>query len=112
MADQGWSAADLFSTTSRKGGNAVILFDPDHDRFYRFCHLSTVAVRSGELVAEGQIIGAVGHTGWNASLSGHGHHLHFETNEYLDGRVRAMDRTRLRAMLLSWRSTARVQGPR
>ncbi len=104
LADRDWSPANLFSTTSRKGGNAVILFDPDRDRFYRYCHMSTVRVSAGDLVAAGQIVGNVGHSGLNASQAGHGHHLHFETNEFVDGRVRAIDYRRLRTMLRQWRS--------
>jgi murein DD-endopeptidase MepM/ murein hydrolase activator NlpD len=106
LADRDWSSASLFSTTSRKGGNAVIVFDPDHDRFYRYCHMSTVQVTAGEVVAAGQIVGSVGHSGLNASQPGHGHHLHFETNEYLEGHVRAVDYRRLRVMLRQWRSSS------
>lgn len=109
LADQGWVASDPFSTSSRKGGNAVIVFDPDHDRFYRYCHLSMVLVQNGDRVSAGQLIAKVGHTGLNAARAGHGHHLHFEANEYRDGHVRAMDRQRLRAMLLSWRASSEVQ---
>jgi murein DD-endopeptidase MepM/ murein hydrolase activator NlpD len=103
LADGKWDAADLFSTTSRKGGNAVILFDPDHDRFYRYCHLSSVAVSPGDVVAAGQVLGRVGHSGLNASRAGHGRHLHFEANEYVTGHVRALDYQRLRTMLRGWR---------
>jgi len=106
LADRDWSRANLFSTTSRKGGNAVIVFDPDHDRFYRYCHMGTVLVSAGGLVAAGQIIGNVGHSGLNASQAGHGHHLHFETNEYLQGHVQALDYRRLRTMLREWRATS------
>jgi murein DD-endopeptidase MepM/ murein hydrolase activator NlpD len=106
LADRDWSAASLFSTTSRKGGNAVIVFDPDHDRFYRYCHMSAVEVSAGELVTAGQIVGSVGHSGLNASQPGHGHHLHFETNEYLEGHVRAIDYRGLRTMLRQWRSSS------
>ena len=106
LADRDWSRANLFSTTSRKGGNAVIVFDPDHDRFYRYCHMGTVLVSAGELVAAGQIVGNVGHSGLNASQAGHGRHLHFETNEYLQGHVRALDYRRLRTMLRQWRATS------
>lgn len=109
LADRDWSPDSLFSTTSRKGGNAVIVFDPDRDRFYRYCHMSTVQVSAGDLVAAGQMVGSVGHSGLNASLPGHGHHLHFETNEYLDGHVRAMDYRRLRTMLRQWRASADVR---
>jgi murein DD-endopeptidase MepM/ murein hydrolase activator NlpD len=110
LADRDWDPASLFSTTSRKGGNAVIVFDPDHDRFYRYCHMSTVEVSAGELVAAGQVVGSVGHSGLNASQPGHGRHLHFETNEYLEGRMRAIDYRGLRAMLRQWRSSPDAQG--
>jgi murein DD-endopeptidase MepM/ murein hydrolase activator NlpD len=110
LADRDWSSASLFSTTSRKGGNAVIVFDPDHDRFYRYCHMSTVQVSAGSLVAAGQVIGSVGHSGLNAAQPGHGHHLHFETNEYLEGHVRAIDYSGLRTMLRQWRASSDVRG--
>jgi murein DD-endopeptidase MepM/ murein hydrolase activator NlpD len=107
LADRDWRSDDLFSTTSRKGGNAVILFDPDHDRFYRYCHLSAVEVHPGTVVAVGETIGRVGHSGLNASLPGHGRHLHFEANAYRDGHIRALDSRQLRAFLRQWRSFPR-----
>jgi murein DD-endopeptidase MepM/ murein hydrolase activator NlpD len=106
LADKGWSPEDLFSTASRKGGNAVIVFDPDHDRFYRYCHLGSVSVSAGHIVTAGEPLGTVGHTGLNASRAGHGRHLHFEANEYVNGRVKALDYQQLRAMLRKWRSNA------
>ncbi len=106
LADRDWSPENLFSTTSRKGGNAVIVFDPDRDRFYRYCHLSYVKVSSGDLVAAGERLGDVGHSGLNASQAGHGRHLHFETNEYSEGQVRALTYQRLRTMLRGWRSSS------
>jgi murein DD-endopeptidase MepM/ murein hydrolase activator NlpD len=109
LADRDWSEANLFSTTSRKGGNAVIVFDPDHDRFYRYCHMSTVEVSAGKLVSAGQIVGTVGHTGLNAERPGHGHHLHFESNQYLAGHVRAIDYRQLRTMLRQWRSSSSLK---
>ncbi len=113
LADRDWDPANLFSTTSRKGGNAVIVFDPDHDRFYRYCHMDTVQVSSGKLVAASDIVGSVGHTGLNASQPGHGRHLHFETNEYLAGHVRPFDYRRLRTLLKEWKSSPgpSVQSP-
>jgi murein DD-endopeptidase MepM/ murein hydrolase activator NlpD len=107
LADHDWRPDDLFSTTSRKGGNAVILFDPDHDRFYRYCHLSAVEVHPGDVVAPGQTIGRVGHSGLNASMPGHGRHLHFEANSYRDGHVSASDGRQLRALLRQWRSSSK-----
>ena len=106
LADGEWSPENLFSTTSRKGGNSVIVFDPDQDRFYRYCHLSYVKASSGALVAAGERLGDVGHSGLNASRAGHGRHLHFETNEYSDGQVRALSYQQLRTMLRGWRSSA------
>ena len=55
-------------------------------------------------MAAGDAIGQVGHTGINASRPGHGHHLHFEANEFVDGRTRTIDYDRLRTMLLAWRT--------
>jgi hypothetical protein len=57
-------------------------------------------------VAAGERLGDVGHSGLNASQAGHGRHLHFETNEYSDGQVRALSYQRLRAMLRGWRSSS------
>jgi murein DD-endopeptidase MepM/ murein hydrolase activator NlpD len=101
LAETSWSGDDVFSTSSRKGGNTVIVFAPDRDRFYRFCHLSEATVSPGDLVAAGEVVGRVGHSGVNASRQGHGRHLHFEINEYADGRVRVVEQRRLRAILLS-----------
>jgi murein DD-endopeptidase MepM/ murein hydrolase activator NlpD len=106
LADRDWIPENLFSTTSRKGGNAVIVFDPDRDRFYRYCHLNSVKVSSGDLVAAGERLGDVGHSGLNASQAGHGRHLHFEINEYSDGQVRALSYQRLRVTLRGWRSSS------
>lgn len=108
LADRDWDPANLFSTTSRKGGNAVIVFDPDHDRFYRYCHMNTVEVSAGKLVAAGEAVGSVGHSGLNASQPGHGRHLHFETNQYLEGHVSAIEYRQLRTLLRQWRSPSGV----
>lgn len=99
LADEGWNPEDLFSTSSRNGGNAVIVFDPDQERFYRYCHLSMALVSRGDLVAAGDTLGKVGHSGLNASREGHGGHLHFEMNEISEGRVKAVDHQRLRKLL-------------
>ena len=82
LAESGWTETDAFSTSSHAGGNTVILFDPASDRFYRYCHLAGVDVIPGAVVEAGQRLGAVGHTGLNASRDGHGGHLHFEVNQY------------------------------
>jgi murein DD-endopeptidase MepM/ murein hydrolase activator NlpD len=99
LADRGWSGEDPFSTSSARGGNAVIVFEPATARFYRFCHLSQVAVEPGDFVSRGEAIGAVGHSGFNASLPRHGHHLHFEVNQYDGSTVRPYNHRQLAALL-------------
>lgn len=99
LADGSWSAGDPFSTSSLRGGNAVIVFDPATDRFYRYCHLESVTVTPGAIVEAGQNIGTIGHTGFNASRKGHGGHLHFEVNEYDGRRVWAWNDKQIRALL-------------
>ncbi len=83
VADRGWKPNDETSSSSMRGGNTVIIFNYQTKEFYRYAHLKEVAVEPGELVLEGEILGTVGHTGKNATLKGHGQHLHFEINKYL-----------------------------
>ncbi len=53
-------------------GNMIIVrHDSNHSTVY--AHLSRILVRAGQTVQKGQIIGAVGSTGWST-----GPHLHFE----------------------------------
>jgi murein DD-endopeptidase MepM/ murein hydrolase activator NlpD len=106
LSERDWSPDDLFSTSSRKGGNSVIVFDPGQDRFYRYCHMAAVQVAAGDVVEAGQTLGSVGHTGISASQPGHGRHLHFEVNEYADGRVHALSLKQLRALLKQWRTAS------
>ncbi len=97
------------SSTSDRGGNAVIVFDATADRFYRYCHLSAVTVEAGGLVAPGQTLGLVGHTGRNAAKPGHGRHLHFEANEYRYGVMRALEATELKSLLRSYSTSAKAR---
>ena len=101
LADQGWIPGQAFVTTSQKGGNSVIVFDPDGDRFFRYAHLDRVSVKPGQIVHAGDAIGTVGHTGLNASRPRHGGHLHLEVNQFEDGQVRALRATELRTLLRS-----------
>jgi len=90
LADKEWISGEAFSTTSQKGGNSVIVFDPDANRFLRYAHLQDVSVCAGDLFGAGDRIGTVGHTGFNASRPKHGRHLHFEINEFNAGQVRPL----------------------
>lgn len=80
LAETGWDQNNPFSTSSFKGGNAVIVYDPKAMEFYRYCHFDTVAAQKGSLVQAGARLGTVGNTGQNASRAGHGNHLHLEIN--------------------------------
>jgi len=99
LAEGGWSEGDPFSTSSMRGGNSVIVYAPAENRFYRYCHLGSVDVSTGSAVDAGQQIGAVGHSGFNASRRGHGRHLHFEVNQIDEGAVRALNKNQLQALL-------------
>lgn len=78
LAENGWQKDDPFSTSSFAGGNTIIIFHPHKNEFYRYCHLARALPDTGKAVSAGDVIGIVGHTGKNASLSGHGNHLHLE----------------------------------
>ena len=84
VADKNWQLNNELSSSSMKGGNTVVIFNYLNKEFYRYAHLDKVNVSSGELIMSGQELGTVGHTGKEASISGHGQHLHFEINKYLN----------------------------
>jgi len=101
IAQADWNPLDPFSTVSQKGGNEIIVFDPRHETFYRYCHLATVLVVPGDIVRSRQPIGTVGHTGLNASRKNHGNHLHLEINVYHDEKhsTISLSRNELRKIL-------------
>lgn len=99
VAESGWEPDRYFSTSTVRGGNTVIVFDPDRTRFLRYAHLEKALVTPGLAVESGEIIGIVGHTGFNAARHGHGRHLHFEINEYANGVVAALTNEELEALL-------------
>jgi murein DD-endopeptidase MepM/ murein hydrolase activator NlpD len=84
------AAANGVAVYSATPGIARVGFDPNgaglyvvvtidaHARVF-YCHLSTVAVRNGEAVVAGKVVGAIGQTGLAT-----GPHLHFEVQ--VDGR--------------------------
>ncbi len=61
-----------FAGTQNGYGNVVVVrHTASHTTLY--AHLSRIQVRKGQTVTQGQVIGAVGSTGWST-----GPHLHFE----------------------------------
>ncbi|MFA6355423.1 MAG: M23 family metallopeptidase, partial [Candidatus Paceibacterota bacterium] len=82
LAENGWNKENDLSTSSAKGGNTVIIFNPINKSFYRYEHMQDVFIKTGEVVDTNVVIGTVGHTGLNASIPGHGGHLHLEVNTY------------------------------
>ena len=81
LAEDDWQPDRPFATVSQKGGNEVIIFNPETNRFYRYCHLDMVFVEARDIIPAGVAIGTVGHSGKNASVKGHGQHLHLEINQ-------------------------------
>ena len=102
LAESNWTRGDPFSTSTERGGNSVIVFNPETGRFFRYCHLAAAEVRAGQAVEAGGRIGTVGHTGADASRRGHGRHLHFEVNQYDGTRVRPLTAAELRTLVRGW----------
>lgn len=66
-----------FDNVASGGGNYVILkfHYEDKDYYMQYDHLATVAVKTGDMVKKGQVIGTQGHSG-NST----GSHLHVEVH--------------------------------
>lgn len=82
LAENNWKENDDLSTSSYRGGNTVIVFNPQDDSFYRYAHMQEIIATAGKFIPSGALIGIVGHTGINASMAGYGEHLHFEIQRY------------------------------
>lgn len=58
----------------------------DLNGFYLFsCHLASRAVKAGQRVVKGQLIGVEGYTGYVYPQNANGSHLHFEVRRKSDG---------------------------
>ncbi len=101
LAENDWEIEDDLSTSSMRGGNTVIIFNPNNGNFYRYAHMEKSSIQIGAIITGGEEIGIVGHTGINASKKGHGEHVHFEINEYNahKGTMSAVDSLRLKKIL-------------
>lgn len=71
VARGGWRPGD-----EAKGGNYVLLYLPARRWIAYYAHLDSVAVKAGDKVAAGQILGTVGRTGKNAAPRRSPTHLH------------------------------------
>jgi murein DD-endopeptidase MepM/ murein hydrolase activator NlpD len=70
--------------TNRLGGNVVWLWDPDRKQSHYYAHLSSQAVRIGQRVDAGDVVGYVGNTG-NARTTPP--HLHFGIYAFREGPI-------------------------
>ncbi len=66
-----WSEKDTL-----RGGNYLMLYNPNLDRYYYYAHNSQILVKVGDIVAAGTRIATVGRTGRNASPKRSPTHLH------------------------------------
>ena len=78
-----WSGGQGFAKYRSGGlspasGNGAVIYDPTSRLYCSYFHLSSVAVRVGELVAAGDVVGRGGNTGMKARMEGHGEHVHIE----------------------------------
>lgn len=92
LAEDGWTREDPLSTTSPRGGNTVIVYNPHKKEFHRYAHLNEVFAEPKQIICAGEILGTLGNTGINASKPNHGKHLHFEINVYdnTTGRMKSL----------------------
>lgn len=69
---QGWTPQ-----SAGAGGNYVLLYLPDRNWVAYYAHLESVAVRAGDRLEAGAVIGVIGRSGRNAWRSRSPTHLHF-----------------------------------
>ncbi len=82
-ASSDWSGGQGFAKYRSGGlspasGNGAVIYDPASRLYFSYFHLSSVAVRVGEIMAAGDLVGRGGNTGMNARMEGHGEHVHIE----------------------------------
>lgn len=72
---QYWDGHTL--TNMQSYGNMVIVYHPGNNTSTYYAHLSSISVRQGQRVEQGQKLGESGNTGYVKGSNG-GYHLHFE----------------------------------
>jgi murein DD-endopeptidase MepM/ murein hydrolase activator NlpD len=63
---------------SPASGNGVVVYDPSSRLYCSYFHMSSVAQRTGAVVAAGAALGRGGNSGMNARMAYHGEHVHIE----------------------------------
>ena len=69
-----------------RGGNYIWLYDPGNELLVYYAHNGNLAVRLGDIVKPGQLLGTVGRSGLHAAMPRSPTHLHLTVLEIKDGR--------------------------
>lgn len=74
-----------------RGGIYTWVYDPSRDRLCVYAHLSVLAVKLGQRLEAGAVVGWVGRTGKNAHPRRSPTHLHFSCYAFDEGRMTPVD---------------------
>jgi len=82
-AKDGWIGGNTYDSYISGGltptaGNGVVIYNVAQNRMYCYFHMNSVAVKVGDVVYAGDVLGIGGNTGINAKKRGHGRHVHIE----------------------------------
>lgn len=75
---------DWTSEDTLRGGNYIMIYNPNLDRYYYYAHSREVLVRVGDIIHAGQRISTVGRTGRNAAQRRSQTHLHLMVLQITD----------------------------
>lgn len=70
-----------------RGGRYIWIYDPANDLLVYYAHNSRISVTLGDVVKPGEVLGAVGRSGWNAAKRRSPTHLHLTVLRVTDGMV-------------------------
>ncbi|KAB2879497.1 M23 family metallopeptidase [bacterium] len=76
--------ADWTEQDTLRGGNYLMLYNPNLDRYYYYAHNNQILVQVGDIVQAGTRIATVGRTGRNASPKRSSTHLHLMVLQITD----------------------------
>ncbi len=72
-------------SSSIRGGNYILIYEPRRKRYYYYAHLEKVFARIGQRLSRRERIGTVGRTGTNAYPARSPTHLHFTVYHSING---------------------------